>query len=162
MQVLADALVREMHKMTLTVDMSDEHFSGNASGQALKLKLLTMDLLVKGKMGQMERGLKERFRLYNHWLSVKGEMEPVAVEDVDVVFTVNLPVNQSETVDMVTRLRGMVDDQTLLSQLWFIKDPAEAVRNLRQQQTREGTAGGSACTNNTTGTGRASGNGLGQ
>ena len=56
----------------------------------------------------------------------------------------------------------MVDDQTLLSQLWFIKDPAEAVRNLRQQQTREGTAGGSACTNNTTGTGRASGNGLGQ
>lgn len=161
-QVLADALVREMHKMTLTVDMSDENFSGNASGQALKLKLLTMDLLVKGKMGQMERGLKERFRLYNHWLSVKGEMEPVAVEDVDVVFTVNLPVNQSETVDMVTRLRGMVDDQTLLSQLWFIKDPAEAVRNLRQQQAREGTAGVNACPNNSTGTGRASGNGLGQ
>lgn len=40
-QVLADAAVREMHKMTLTVDMSDEKFSGNSSGQALKLKLLT-------------------------------------------------------------------------------------------------------------------------
>ncbi len=26
-QVLADALVREMHKMTLTVDMSDEKFT---------------------------------------------------------------------------------------------------------------------------------------
>lgn len=49
-QVLADALVREMHKMTLTVDMSDEKFSGNASGQALKLKLLTMNLLVKNKI----------------------------------------------------------------------------------------------------------------
>ena len=28
---------------------------------------------------------------------------------------------------MVCRLQGIVDDQTLLSQLWFIRDPAEAV-----------------------------------
>lgn len=160
-QVLADALVREMHKMTLTVDMSDERFSGNASGQALKLKLLTMNQLVKSKMGQMEQGLKERFALYNHWLCVKGEMDPVDVGDVDLVFTVNLPVNETETVDMVTRLRGMVDDQTLLSQLWFVRDPAEAVRNLRQQQAREGTAGGHACPNSA-GTGRAFGNGAGR
>lgn len=161
-QVLADALVREMHKMTLTVDMSDEQFSGNASGQALKLKLLTMNQLVKGKMGQMEQGLKERFALYNHWLCVKGAMEPVDLGDVDLVFTVNLPINEAETVDMVTQLRGMVDDQTLLSQLWFIRDPAEAVRNLRQQQANEGTAGDHACPNNSTGTGRASGNGTGR
>ena len=161
-QVLADALVREMHKMTLTVDMSDEHFSGNASGQALKLKLLTMNQLVKGKMGQMEQGLKERLALYNHWLCVKGEMAPVDLGDIDLVFTVNLPINEEETVDLVTRLRGMVDDQTLLSQLWFIRDPAEALRNLRAQQQQQGTAGGNACPDNATGTGRASGNGTGQ
>lgn len=35
-QVLADAGAGD-DKMTLTVDMSDEKFSGNASGQALKL-----------------------------------------------------------------------------------------------------------------------------
>lgn len=137
-QVLADALVREMHKMTLTVDMSDEKFAGNSSGQALKLKLLTMDLLVKGKMRQMEQGLKERFQLYNRWLVTMGEMKPVGVEDVDVVFTVNLPVNEAEVVDMVTSLQGIVDDQTLLSQLWFVSDPKEAVDNLRRQKALEG------------------------
>lgn len=161
-QVLADALVREMHKMTLTVDMSDEQFSGNASGQALKLKLLSMNQLVKGKMGQMEQGLRERFALYNHWLCVKGAMDPVALGDVDLVFTINLPINEAETVDMVTQLRGMVDDQTLLGQLWFIRDPAEAVRNLRQQQANEGTAGADACPNNNTGTDRAPGNDTGR
>ena len=31
-------------------------------------------------------------------------------------------------------LQGIVDDQTLLSQLWFIRDPAEAVENLRRQR----------------------------
>ena len=136
-QVLADALVREMHKMTLTVDMSDEKFAGNSSGQALKLKLLTMELLVKGKMRQMEQGLKERFQLYNHWLVTMGEMKPVGIEDVDVVFTVNLPVNEGEVVDMVARLQGIVDDQTLLSQLWFVSDPKEAVDNLRRQKALE-------------------------
>ena len=136
--MLADALVREMHKMTLTVDMSDEKFAGNSSGQALKLKLLTMDLLVKGKMRQMEQGLKERFQLYNRWLVTMGEMKPVGVEDVDVVFTVNLPVNEAEVVEMVTSLQGIVDDQTLLSQLWFVSDPKEAVDNLRRQKALEG------------------------
>lgn len=133
-QVLADALVREIHKQTLTVDMSDEKFSGNASGQALKLKLLTMNLLVRGKIRQMERGLQERFQLYSHWLSVKGEMEPVGPGDVDLVFTVSLPINEQEIVQTVTQLQGIVDDQTLLSQLWFIRDPAEALANIRRQK----------------------------
>lgn len=133
-QVLADTLVREMHKMTLTVDMSDEHFAGNASGQALKLKLLTMNLLVKNKIRRMERGLKERFALYNRWLVTMGEMKRVGVNDVDVVFTVNMPINEAETVSLVTQLQGIVDDQTLLSQLWFVRDPAEAAKNIRRQR----------------------------
>ena len=137
-EVLADALVEEMHKQTLTVDLSDERFSGNSSGQALKLKLLAMDQMARNKMGQMEQGLKERIGLYSHWLQVKGEMDALSPEDVDVVFTVNLPVNEAEQVELVTRLQGIVDEQTLLGQLWFVKDPAEAVRNLRAQ--REETA----------------------
>ena len=133
-QVLSDAAVREMHKMTLTVDMSDEQFSGNSSGQALKLKLLTMNLLVKNKIQQMEEGLKERLALYNNWLVAANRMKPFSVTDVDVRFTLSLPINEPEIVQLVTSLQGIVDDQTLLSQLWFIKDPAEAVENIRKQQ----------------------------
>jgi SPP1 family phage portal protein len=133
-QVLADALVREMHKMTLTVDMSDEKFAGNASGQALKLKLLTMNLMVRNKIRRMEKGLKERFRLYNQWLVTNGAMSPVEVTDIDVVFTLATPINEEDVVDLVTKLQGIVDDETLLSQLWFIRDPREAVENIRQQK----------------------------
>ena len=123
-----------MHKMTMTVDMSDESFSGNASGQALKLKLLTMNMLVENKMRRMEKGLKVRFSLYNHWLNLRGDMDLVGVNDIDVVFTVALPINESEVVQMVTSLQGIVDDQTLLSQLWFIRDPAEAAEAIRRQK----------------------------
>lgn len=133
-QVLADAAVREMHKMTMTVDMSDEKFSGNSSGQALKLKLLTMNLLVKVKIQQMERGLLERLALYINWLVNNQRMEMVAVTEIDVVFNVSVPINEQEIIAMVRDLQGIVDDETLLSQLWFIKDPKEAVENIREQQ----------------------------
>lgn len=133
-QVLADALVREMHKMTMTVDMSDNSFAGNSSGQALKLKLLTMNLLVKNKMRRMEKGLKERFSLYNRWLNLRGDMPLVGINDVDVVFTIALPINETEIVQMVTNLQGIVDDKTLLSQLWFIRDPAEALEAINKQK----------------------------
>jgi SPP1 family phage portal protein len=139
-QVLADALVREMHKMTLTVDMSDEKFAGNSSGQALKLKLFTMSLMVRNKMRRMEQGLRERLRLYSRWLSVMGQMDEVDGRDVDLVFTVNLPVDEGSVLDLVTRLQGIVDEQTLLAQLWFIRDPAEALENIRRERREQAEA----------------------
>lgn len=139
-QVLADAAVREIHKMTMTVDMSDESFAGNSSGQALKLKLLTMNLLVKGKMQQMEKGLKERLALYGNWIHANSGAAPVPVTEIDVVFTLSTPINEQELVQLVQSLQGIVDDETLLAQLWFIKDPKEAVENVRAQQEQKNAA----------------------
>mgnify|MGYP000778588092 FL=1 len=61
-------------------------------------------------------------------------MAPVGVNDIDVVFTLSMPINESEIVQMVTSLQGIVDDRTLLSQLWFVRDPAEAAENIRRQK----------------------------
>lgn len=135
LKVLDDTLVSDIHKMTLTPDMTDQAFAGNASGVALKLKLLALHLLVKSKMSAMEAGLKKRWTLYNNWLAHNG-IDPVSVDDVDMVFTVALPIDEAQIVSMVCTLKnaGLVDDQTLLSLLWFVKDPAEAVENMKQQK----------------------------
>ena len=83
----------------------------------------------------MEAGLKKRWTLYNNWLAHNG-IDPVSVDDVDMVFTVALPIDEAQIVSMVCTLKnaGLVDDQTLLSLLWFVKDPAEAVENMKQQK----------------------------
>lgn len=135
LKILDDTLVSEIHKMTLTPDMSDEKFSGDSSGIALKLKLLALNILVKSKMRCMEKGLKKRWRLYNNFLSAKGT-SPVDINDIDIVFTVCMPIDEPSIVNMVCELKnsGLVDDQTLLSLLWFIKDPAEALENMKQQK----------------------------
>ena len=136
LKILDDTLVSEIHKMTLTPDMTDEKFSGNASGVALKLKLLALNILVKSKMRSMEKGLKKRWKLYNNFLSKASSITPVDIKDVDIVFTICMPIDEPTIVNMVCQLKnaGLVDDQTLLSLLWFVKDPAEALENMKQQK----------------------------
>lgn len=135
--VLCNDIIREIHKMTLTVDMTDENFAGNSSGQALMLKLMVMNMLVKNKMRSLEKGLKKRFEMYNHWLNVKGEMPPINKKELDVVFTVAMPIDKQSIVAMVTQLRGIVDDKTLLSQLWFVKDVDEVMEAVKRQKAEE-------------------------
>lgn len=136
LKILDDTLVSEIHKMTLTPDMTDENFSGDSSGIALKLKLLALNILVKSKMRSMEKGLKKRWALYNNFLSTAKGIKPVDIKDVDIVFTVCMPIDEPSIVNMVCELKnsGLVDDQTLLSLLWFVKDPAEALENMKQQK----------------------------
>ena len=136
LKILDDTLVAEIHKMTLTPDMTDEKFSGNTSGVALKLKLLALNILVKSKMRSMEKGLKKRWLLYNNFLSAAKGVIPVDIKDVDIVFTICMPIDEPSIVNMVCELKnsGLVDDQTLLSLLWFVKDPAEALEKMKQQK----------------------------
>ena len=133
-EVLSDDLVRYIHKMAMTVDMSDESFSGNITGVALEMKFMPMSFLTKTKIRNMDEGLKRRFELYNNWLCKKGVMQPVSKNDVDVIFTVDMPSNLTETVDIVQKLEGRVDEQTLLAQLPFVKDPVEMAEIMKKQK----------------------------
>lgn len=102
----------------------------------MKLKLLALNILVKSKMRSMEKGLKKRWKLYNNFLSMANNFTPVDIKDVDIVFTICMPIDEPSIVNMVCQLKnaGLVDDQTLLSLLWFVKDPAEALENMKQQK----------------------------
>ena len=45
-----------------------------------------------------------------------------AWRDIQILFTRNLPIDNSETATMVNQLRGIVSDKTLIAQLPFITD----------------------------------------
>ena len=76
----------------------------------------------------MEKGLKERFKLYNNFLNVNSKMEIIPIEEVDVIFTRNLPTNDYETSQMINNLTDLVDRETLISQLSFIKDASDILK----------------------------------
>ena len=131
--ILRKNLENDIHKISMVPNMSDENFVGNSSGVAIRYKLLAFEQNIKNKERYMEKGLMERFKLYNNFLTTQAKMQDVPIEEVDAVFTRNLPSNDFEISQMINNLADFVDAETLISQLSFVKDASEIVK-LKQQE----------------------------
>lgn len=132
-EILRNSINRDIHKFSLVPDMTDEKFSGNLSGVAIRYKLIAFEQHTKNKERYFEMGLKQRFELYNHFLNVKQNMPLVDVTYIDCIFGRNLPVNELEVSQMITNLKGVVSDETLLGQVPFVTDPSEEAEIVRKQ-----------------------------
>lgn len=125
--VLRQNIENDIHKISMVPNMSDVNFIGNSSGVAIRYKLLAFEQNIKNKERYMEKGLMERFKLYNNFLVTQSKMSEIPVEEVDAVFKRNLPSNDFETSQMINNLSDLVSAETLISQLSFIKDASEEV-----------------------------------
>ena len=54
-------------------------------------------------------------------------MAKISTEDIDVIFKRALPQNDLETSQIINNLNGLVDRETLVSQLSFVRDAKETV-----------------------------------
>ena len=125
--ILRQNIETDIHKISMVPNMSDNNFVGNSSGVAIRYKLLAFEQNIKNKERYMEKGLMERFKLYNHFLYTQSKMAEVPVEEVDAVFKRNLPSNDFEISQMINNLADFVDKETLIGQLSFVKDASEIV-----------------------------------
>ena len=62
----------------------------------------------------------------------------VPTEEVDVIFKRNLPSNDYEISQMIMNLLDVVDKETLISQLSFIKDAKEIAELKESEDNEEG------------------------
>lgn len=125
--ILRKNIENDIHKISMTPNMSDENFVGNSSGVAIRYKLLAFEQNVKNKERYFEEGLMERFRLYNNFLVTKSKMNNVPNEEVDTVFKRNLPTNDLETSQIINNVADYIDKETLVGLLSFVKDAKEVV-----------------------------------
>ena len=107
-EVLRAALKEDIHKLCLVPDMTDQHFAANISGVAMRYKLLGLEQLTKVKERWFREGLSGRLALYAAFLQRRGGM-PLAAEDVRIVFTRALPVNNLEEAQTLSALSGFAD-----------------------------------------------------
>ena len=134
--ILRQNIESDIHKISMTPNMTDNNFVGNSSGVAIKYKLLAFEQNIKNKERYMEKGLMERFRLYNHFLFTQSKMAEIPVEEVDAVFKRNLPSNDLEISQMINNLADYVDSETLVGLLSFVKDASEIVE-LKKKEDEE-------------------------
>lgn len=135
--VLRKVIESDIHKISMTPNMTDSEFVGNSSGVAIRYKLLAFEQNIKNKERYFELGLMERFKLYNHFLNIKSNMPVIATREVDAVFKRNLPTNDYEISQMINNLIGIVDRATLVSQLGFVKDAQETLDKVDAEEAEK-------------------------
>ena len=126
--ILRQTIETDIHKISMTPNMSDQNFVGNSSGVAIRYKLLAFEQNIKNKERYMEKGLMERFKLYNHFLFTQSKMAEIPVEEVDAVFKRNLPSNDLETSQIINNLSDFLAKETLIGQVSFVKNAKEEVK----------------------------------
>lgn len=121
-----------IHMHSATPKLTSESFASNLSGVALGFKLFGLETKSSVKERKMEKALRKRIRLICNILNMHGK--DYSPYDIRFDFSRNLPQNEAEVTDMMTKLVNMVDHETLLSWHPRIQEPSQILKRLREQQ----------------------------
>lgn len=103
-----------------TVNMTDESFSQNLSGVAIRYKLLALENKCITMERKMTAALRQQFKVLSTAWAKKGI--PVDYTNIYFGFKRNLPVNLLDEAQSTTQLKGNVSERTRLSQMSFVDD----------------------------------------
>ena len=129
---MKNRLDADIHKFAKCPNMSDKEFASNASGVAIKFKLLGTENLVSIKERKFKRGLQQRLELMSMINSVLRE--GFDWRAIDIIFTRNVPSNDSDIANMVNTLKDIVSEETLLAQIPFVENVQDELERLKQER----------------------------
>lgn len=121
----------DIHKFAKCPNLADKEFASNASGVAIKFKLLGTENLTSIKERKFKRGLQQRLELVSQIDSLLDRK--FDWREIDIMFTRNIPSNDVDLANMVSKLDGIVSKETLLGQIPFVEDVQVEIARLNQE-----------------------------
>lgn len=124
----------DIHKFAKCPNLADKEFASNASGVAIKFKLLGTENKVAIKERKFKRGLQQRLELL---ANIKGVLaNGFDWRSIDIIFTRNIPANDADIANMVNTLSGIVSEETLLAQIPFVEDVVSEIERLDKEKEK--------------------------
>ena len=132
---LKNRLNNDIHRFSGCPDMTDESFSGNASGVALKYKLLQFENIAGTKEREFKRGLQRRLELLcNIWnILGRGSFD---WRDVQISFKRALPENLLELSQTLSNFGSILSDETKRGMIPMDIDEETEKQRLEEQTQR--------------------------
>ena len=121
-----------IYRIAACPDFSSESFVGGvSSGVAIQYRLTGMETRAGKIEAVMKKALQRRIEIIAGIASLKLGEE--VFRDIHIEFMRNIPEDTTATINLINSLKGTVSDETLLSQLSFIEDPAAEVEKVYEQ-----------------------------
>ena len=128
---LENNLRRSILQLSMTPDLSDEAFAGNASGVALQYKLWGIEQIRSAKERSFTAGLRLLLEAISGGLSLLGA--PVDLSGAAATFYKNLPQNTAEQTETLLSLSELLSRRTILENLPWVTDPDEELKRKQEE-----------------------------
>ena len=106
-------LNEDIHRFSFVPNMSDENFSNNASGIAMKFKLMGLENLIGVKEAKFKKGLMRRIELLCAYIKMKNNSD-YSYLAIEPIFTRNTPNNELELSQIMQNLTGILSEETII------------------------------------------------
>lgn len=106
-------LNEDIHRFSFVPNMSDENFSNNASGIAMKFKLMGLENLIGVKEAKFKKGLMRRIELLCAYAKMKNNSD-YSYLAIEPIFTRNTPNNELELSQIMQNLTGILSEETII------------------------------------------------
>ncbi len=124
-----------IYRIAKCPDFSSEQFIGGvSSGVAIRYRLTGCETKAATIESNMKKALQRRIELIAGVASLKLGEE--IFRDIVITFQRNIPSDNTDIVNLVNALRGVVSDETLLSFIPQIVDPAAEVEKVNEQKQK--------------------------
>ena len=118
---LIKRLQEQIFVVACTPLLSDSSFSSNSSGVAIQFKLYKKKKSIQNKENIFNAGFNKMFELIKTILNIRGATY-TEEDKILLTFTRSLPLDLTSLADSISKLRGIVSNKTLMSQLDFVTD----------------------------------------
>lgn len=109
-EVLKKSLKDDIHEFSKVPCLTDENFVGNASGIAMKYKLLGFEQLGKTKERYFKKGARQRLKLISNIESTRAKnIDP---NEIDIVMKRSLPVDEELLAKIAQETEGFISWET--------------------------------------------------
>lgn len=114
-------------------NMSDENFSGNSSGISMKYKLWNTEQKTGIKEKKFRTAIYKRLEL----ISLSPKTEKFDWQDIDLVFTRNIPENTIERIEAASKIYKTISDKAYIEYIAPAIGIEDIVKELKEQEEQK-------------------------
>ncbi|MFQ9672122.1 MAG: phage portal protein [Clostridium paraputrificum] len=134
-EVLKKALKDDIHEFSKVPCLTDENFVGNASGIAMKYKLLGFEQLGRTKERYFKQGLRQRLKLMSNIENIRAKN--INPGNIDISMKRSLPVDDELAARIAQETEGFISWETRIKRFDGEIDIDEERKRLEEENKKK-------------------------
>ena len=133
-EILKKSLKDDIHEFSKVPCLTDENFVGNASGVAMKYKLLGFEQLGKTKERYFKKGLRQRLKLMANIENIRAKN--IDIKTIDITMKRSLPVDDEALARIAQETEGFISWETRVLRFDSEIDVEEERKRLEEERQK--------------------------